>query len=309
VLCTGVVHCEYQNEPKRGKETVFTLERETVLQRLNGLPQYQIPENAHFITVMCDINQIGIHFCAVAFDNNMSASIIHYGKYPAENNVYLWRADDTKGLSEAQAIYKGILEVSKLFSTPRFSKADRKPLKQNIILIDCGYMTDTVFLAVNSLKNQMNISCSRGRASKAYRQSKTIGRPGDNWHITEWPGKGRVLIHNSDYWRAHAQQAFLLPSGAPGSCSLYGADPRPHLKIASHITAERLEELVHGDTCDFYNWSRIPGESNDLLDCLVGCFVGASGLGLNISGGEQSWRQRKAIPRETRKPKVPMSEE
>ena len=164
-------------------------------------------------------------------------------------------------------------------------------------------------MAVNSLKNKLNIIASRGRGSKTYKAAKVIGRPGDGWHVSEWAGKGRVLIHNADFWRMNAQKAFLLPPGAPGSCSIFGNDIKEHSKFASHVTAEILHELIHGDVCDYYNWHRIPGESNDLLDALVGTYVGASALGASLSGGEASWRSKKVIRRETRKPVVPMSED
>ncbi len=49
--------------------------------------------------------------------------------------------------------------------------------------------------------------------------------------------------------------------------------------LADHLRAEKPTRVeAHGRTV--YEWSEIPGRDNEGLDCLVGCFVGASIAGV-----------------------------
>ena len=100
-------------------------------------------------------------------------------------------------------------------------------------------------------------------------------------------------MFNADYWRMNTQKAFLFKPGVPGSLSLFGINGQMHQKIADHITAEILVELIRGDIADYYNWHIKPGYQNDLLDALVMSEVAGAICGATMTGGEKSWSPRR----------------
>jgi len=145
---------------------------------------------------------------------------------------------------------------------------------------------DVVFKAVaaanRNLKNTLVIA-SRGYPHKGWRETKVIGRPADNAYKSRFDGKGEVVKHNADYWRERVHQAFLLGAGAPGSITLFG-DGKDHNYFAEHICGERLVEHFQTEKDEYYNWQRVPGRANDLLDSTVGALALMSICGASFAG-------------------------
>ena len=283
---------EYQNNPVREDSAVYSLTINTVLSRCNGLPYQTMPETAHFISAGIDINQYGLNFCVSAFDNHMTGSVIDYGKYP-EGNEVLWTIDKARGMSESQAIANGLYTLCDMLKNRQYL-CNGQPRRIDGLLIDCGYMTDSVLKAILQIQKIIPIAIlpARGRGSKGYRQTNCIGKAGDNWHKNKWDKYySNVIVHNADYFKMQVQKGFMLKPGTPGSISIFGheRDNAKHLRFAENICSEVLTELVRGDICDYYNWQLIPGRHNDLLDALALTMIGASMLGASHSRGEASW--------------------
>ena len=158
------------------------------------------------------------------------------------------------------------------------------PARLDAVLVDCGYLTETVLQFCRTVPLPGMWVPSRGRAARTFnvRQNAKTVRRGDGWRVDEWTG-GNVLIHNSDAHRMQLHQAFLLPHGAPGGLTIFGDTPARHVSFARQVTAERLAEFVRGDVCDHYAWHPVPGEKNDYLDATVGARVAALYL-LNVAG-------------------------
>jgi hypothetical protein len=126
---------------------------------------------------------------------------------------------------------------------------------------------------------------SRGWSGKSYRPQRTA-ITGDHFYWADWPGKGKVLVHDAWYWRIKAQKAFFLPPGVPQSASMFGADKRVHWDFAVQIASEMLvpKKIEYADDQTTLEWVRKPGTHEHWLDCVVGCFVGAAALGASVSG-------------------------
>lgn len=286
---------EYQNQPRESRQSAYELTMEMVCARVSGRSKLAIPDKAEFMTAMCDINLSGMRWAVVGVEGDMTTHVVDYGKHP-EGAKSLWSVDCKDGMTEAQAIHAGILVVADLLIGKEYRKFSVRKFF-DLILFDCGYMTETVFKACEFAreKNRANIYPSRGQSSKTYKQYKVIGRPGDNVHLTEWANKGRVVVHNSDFHREQAQKMFLLPLGSAGSIDLHQpTQEKEHLEFARHVCSEKLIEKIRGDAADYYNWRKQPGEPNDWLDALVGAVAGANLLGASYSGGERSWRPKAA---------------
>jgi hypothetical protein len=263
---------EYQNDPQEAKPSLYKITPELVVNKLNNVERMVVPKGCAFLTCMIDVNPAyGLNWAVAGFMGDMTGFIVDYGKHPEGETKQLIQAGET----EPTAIFRGLKELTTILAMKQYMY-EGKRIPITLMLIDCGYQMTTVFrfvdwASVNATGLASGIKgmvCSRGRDAKHYRPTKAIGRPGNQLHLTEFDKKGRVLIHNSDYWKVHAQKAFLLPVGSSGSLSLYGNAPEQHKRMGVHMASEQLVEFLQGDIADSYNWHFQPGTKNDLLDAV-----------------------------------------
>lgn len=296
---------EFQNSPEDAAPTSYSLSMEMVCSRVNGIPRYELPQQAAMFVLFADVNQIGLNYVAAGYDNNFTGWVVDYGKHPEGERNMLWDPGASNTSTEAQAIARGILELVKLVCAKPYSQRSRRVYPT--ILVDGNYMTETVHAAVSAAARTYpgTVLVDRGRSSRTYRPARKeqiVGQPGSNFHV-ERGIHGTQVVHNADWFRMSAQKSFLLEPGVPGSLSLWGKDPAEHEAFAMEVCAEKLLEYVAGETREFYEWYRVPGVANDKLDAVTGTRVGAALAGAKLTGGERSWKPRRR-PRETRKPKV-----
>ena len=287
-----VFMAEYQNSPEEAKPALYKLTPEMVAGSTNQVNEFNMPAPAAFLVGFVDINPtVGLHWIVLWSDLTLMGGAAGYGKYPPAEGDALWSADAPGKQSEPQAIFSGLSALTKQLTEDMTFLHDGAARQLDVLMIDCGYQMQTVFDFCRHTKSTVPLVPSRGWSGQRYRvtNAKKIG---NNWQIREFKGKGNVIVHNADYWRIHAQRAFLLPAGAPGSLSLYGDTGGVHRKIAEHMCSETLVEFVRGDLYDHYTW-HMHG-ANDLLDCMVGCCVAASYCGAKVAGeGEDQRPKRK----------------
>ncbi|MCL2745201.1 MAG: phage terminase large subunit family protein, partial [Planctomycetaceae bacterium] len=92
--------------------------------------------------------------------------------------------------------------------------------------------------------------------------------------------KFRRVYIDVNYWKTYVHAAFDLMPSEKGSISLWGRNGERHRMFSEHITAEKVL-LVEAHGRKVYEWQTLPGRyDNHLLDCMVGCAVGASVCGI-----------------------------
>ncbi|MGA2221871.1 MAG: terminase gpA endonuclease subunit [Verrucomicrobiia bacterium] len=302
---------ECQNEPLQHTAHVYEIKPEIVASRVNKMPAGEAPALARVITAFVDVNRYGLTWAACAWLSNMTGYVIGYGIHPEGRPVFDPKNPGTE--TEAQALFRCLSELGAILTRRGAFMRAGEPAPLNCLMIDCGYLSETVLQFHRTAPLPTMIIPSRGRAARTFntRQNAKTVRRGDAWRVDEWTG-GNVLIHNSDFHRMMMHQAWLLPHGAPGGLTIFGDSPAQHMAFARQITAERLAEYVKGDVCDHFVWRPVPGERNDFLDALVGARVGALYL-LNVSGQQQLSQgapaqpaQPSATPRPaTQRPRAP----
>lgn len=298
---------EYQNDPRQSSDGMqYAIDTGLVSSRCNGRKRFQIFDSDVLCTFFCDINYSGLHWALVAWQPNMTGHCISYGKHPAGKNRVLYSPKRDSETTAAAAIYVGLADLMQQLKSLNLHR-DGDPVVPDMVLIDCGAKwMDTVFDFCKANRRQLpfRLMPSRGFGGTKYRPSNAIARPGDSWHISDFRGKGRVLCHNADKWRAVAQKAFLLPPGAPGSFSFFGQNPLEHQEIAEHVCAEKLTDYVETDEGVYYKWVMSPGTHNDWLDAIVGCWVAASACGISATLGEARKAARGQRARQAKKRRV-----
>ena len=286
-------YAEMQNDPRSAMPQIYDLTIPMVSNQLSQLPQYELGPDSHFSACMIDINMYGLHWVAMGTPTSFAGHIAGWGKYPG-GNKRLYYPDRRDGITEDQAIWRGLDElVEHLISCP-WTRAGN-PANLDMVTIDCGQWMDTVFKFCKHKSRErlpFKLVPSRGRAQSQYRQTSVIGAPGLGYHVTEFKGRGRVLVHNSDWWRMQSQKSFLLSAGSPGSITLYGKTPKVQRELAEQICSERLVEYIKGEVQDHYVWRLQPGRRNDLLDALVGAVVACHQMGARPAGVPEAARKQ-----------------
>ncbi|MDF3129873.1 phage terminase large subunit family protein [Kiritimatiellaeota bacterium B1221] len=277
---------EYMNSPSEINIGEFEVTEDILKTKLNNIPKRVLPENAHFLTGGIDINpSSGLHWVITAFENNGTAYIVDYGKYPNGREVLY--DSKTSQETEEQAVYNGLFELMEGLKEIEYIRG-KDIIRPQLISIDVGGgIGDTVFNFIRGYKSSIPLIASRGNANSLYRlpsKKASVGRPLDNCDIRKWK-QGKVLVHNTDVWRKRMKQALLLVPRSPNSISLFGDKFSEVEYLASHLCAEKLIDYAQTDKGEFYKWSMQPSLKNDLQDALVMCLANVRALGLQGGGG------------------------
>jgi hypothetical protein len=290
-------YAEYMNDPKAALTTLYELEAEHVMQSVNHIKRGVVPDACQVIVAFADVNYAGLHWTVTAFENDMTAAVVWYGKWP-ETGVLVER--NATELERNQAIYNGLIQWANIvYGLPLYRGEERCAL--NLAMVDRGFAPEVVQRFCKAARFGFPFMPSRGYGSSKYNPAgkNLIGQPREHCHLTR-SDLGQYLAHNADYWRETAQRAFLGYVGAPGSASVFGSKPLAHRDFAEHMAGEILTDKVEGQTGPLYRWAHKPGQSWDWLDATVGTYVGAAWIGLSPSGRRVTRPKRR--PR--RRPKV-----
>lgn len=154
------------------------------------------------------------------------------------------------------------------------------------IVVDAGWKPEVVENAIRAFdarlivpaKGQSVLAKGRPMSQWARKNGRVFG-----WHIIdEKPPKGalRLFLHDANYWKTKAHEALSLEPGESGSLSIFGMDASEHRMFSEQVSAE-LAKLVEYGANRVVEWSpNVNRPDNHFFDALVGCFVGASSLGL-----------------------------
>jgi hypothetical protein len=275
-------YSEYQLDPIEEIATVFELPRDLVAKRVNGMKRREAPENTASVFAQVDINADGLRWSIGGASNDGAISILDYGIHPGNGQMLI-----PDKASQTVALMRGLSGLDSLLGGISIMKGEtRMPL--DLILLDCGGEWMQAVFDWLGAGHKLPWMASRGWSSKSYRpSSKRIGRPGERWHMARWPGKGKVIVFDADFWRYRQQRGWLIPIAAPDSIVFFGAETDRHEVFADHVVAERLAARVETDVGTLYKWNQMrPGTRNDFGDVATGLYVAASKLGLTAAGAD-----------------------
>jgi hypothetical protein len=277
---------ECQNEPIKKAISQYEITPELVSGRLGGFARLTAPQGADIIVAAADVNFCGLNWQLIAMRPDAAGWVLDYGKEPEGRELV-----DRKrkaGITEEQAVAGAIVELASRLNGCKIMVGDKARFV-DCMVFDCGFMTDTVFAAVNSLRLPMRVFSVRGFAAQRFRIQKDAVKFGNGWYFGEWT-QGKVFCVNADYWREQYQRAFLLHPGVPGSLALYGDNAREHTRYAQESCCEKLVEHVSTERGDYYNWHKTPGVANDLADAGTYALALASAAGANAINAAGAWR-------------------
>jgi Phage terminase large subunit (GpA) len=308
---------EYQNEPEVDQDSVAKeIIGAEAIQRLSGLPRFEVRREASKLTAFIDCGGgrgRGLWYCVCDWDSSFGGSIIDYGTWPRQARA-MFAADDMRpglaelypSLSAEQRLYRGLEELcNEVLGRVYYREVNREEMRIERCLIDAGWLGSTVYQFVRQTPFAGTIYPSKGiaRSNTSAGVGKWRSRPGEiaghHWRITQSEtGKGRMAQFDPDIWKSFVCDRFATAMGGAGSLRLFGSKSSAHEMIAEHLSAEFAEprKTLGGDVFD--KWGMKPTYSdNHLLDCLVGCAVGANIQGVQFAA------HRVEAPTEPERPK------
>jgi hypothetical protein len=312
---------ECQNEPRdEAGGVVDLLTIDQVLAKLNGYRRREIPADCQFVTAFIDVGGRLLHWMVVAWADDFTGYIVDYGVFPeqAEDYVVSDHAHPWLGSLYPNADLAGQLNAAleALTNGPQgilsreWARDDGALLRVGKCFIDANWSESTPI--VRSFCRQSAHSAilmpSHGQGLGANKKAfeafdKRDGwRLGLGWAIPPTKGKARPhLLFDTNYWKSFVHDRFRVPLGSRGALSLF-AGPQDHEKrdaaarhrmIAEHITAETPHRKVGLRTVN--EWTQLPARENHLLDCLVGCAVGAETLGAKVPSIVKQEEKRRSV--------------
>ena len=287
---------EYQNDPQNVASGQYELTVDQILAHATDLPRLHLPERANHLVGHADINRTGLHWCATAFDQAMTAHVVAYGNWPPRGD--LWAQNATAQVRQA-SIYRGLSELMGQVAAADFRRGGAQ-VRPSLFLIDASYEAETVHRFCESWRGPFRCMPAIGRAAHRYRWSKAtlVGRPAEQAHVQRPQSRlCPYVMANVDHWREVAQRAWLAEVGEAGGCTIHAvSNPRAHVPFAEHVTAEKLAQKYETELGWRWEWTHAVGSHWDWGDALTGCWVAAALEGLSSSGMESQKVVRRKRP-------------
>lgn len=291
---------EYQNEPlPEAAPGDAELSADQIAGKFNCYARHAVPLGCNHLTCFIDVQGTLLFYLLAAWEDSFTGYVLDYGTYPDQQRQYFTLRDARLTLQTVApssglegAIYAGLEKLTKQLLCQEYQRDDGAVLRIERCLIDAnwGVSTDVVYQFCRQSAHAGIVIPSHGRFVGASSQpfSEYKRRPGDrighNWRIPNVQGKRAIrhVVFDTNFWKSFVQDRLAVAIGDPGCLSLFGEQAYRHRLLAEHLTAEyRIPTTGRGRTVD--EWKIRPERGdNHWLDCLVGCAMGASLLGVTL---------------------------
>lgn len=288
---------EYQNAPKAIESKGATVQSaDAIAGRLNRHARGLVPGMMSRLTAFVDVQQDLLFWAVCAWGEDFGGAIVDYGVWPEQDRAYFTLRDARPTLAQVTgvaglegSIYAGLDRLAGRLLGRAWPVDAGGELRIERCAIDAnwGLSTEVVYRWCRQSTYSALVVPSHGKAIGA------SAAPMDEWARREgaryglgWvmptPKAGRVrhLVYDVHHWKTFAHTRLALPMGERGALTLFGERADVHRLFADHLTAEYPVEVTgRGRTVQEWRW-RPHRPDNHWLDCLVGCFVVASVLGV-----------------------------
>jgi len=268
------------------------------------------PADVTRLSAFIDVQGNMLFYCIVVWDEAFNGSVIDYGTWPRQQRSYFRKADadptfetakEYKGLALERAIFKALGDLTTAILGRTYTRMGvGDDVTVSVCLIDTGYKQDTVLQFIRQSPYRAILYPSKGIGIGAGDASMDdwAKKPGEVKHFgLGWTirppsaGEGvRSVRIDTNQWKTFVANRLHTPPGSSGCLSLYGSRAVDHQLFADHCTSEKPVETASRRR-KVQEWKIKPDRpDNDWWDCLVGCAVGASVLGLRWNSSEEPER-------------------
>ena len=289
---------EYQNEPVTEQFEDERLTADEVAEKVTGRPRGEVPLAATRVTAFIDVHDKLLFWCVCAWEEDFTGYVIDYGTFPDQKRLYFTLRDAThtlaasfRGAGREGAVQAGLEKLaSELLARP-WTRTDGAALHVERLLIDSGYLP-AVANAV-CVKVGPTVLLSKGMGLKAGNKPMAAytRRPGErhgcNWYIpnVSRSSEFRHVAFDANSWKTFIHARLATIAGDHGALTLFGKKPEQHRLFAEHVADAETYVVTAGQGRMVHEWRPKPSKpDNHWLDCLVGCAVAASMLGVALAG-------------------------
>jgi len=293
---------EYQNEPLPATEQQATdLSPDDIVSRLNRCPRGVVPSGCIHLTAFIDCHENLLYWAVVGWEGTFSGHLVDYGAFPDQGRRYFTLYDAAPTLAEylrtpslEATLYEGLGRLSERILGKAWAKQEGGELRVERCLVDAnwGTMTNVVYRFCRQSTYASVLLPSHGRyvgaSSLPFSEHRMQHgeRMGLNWRIPPIRADRAIrhIVFDTNFWKSFLRARLTCSPGAAGALVLNGTERKEHVLLADHLLAEQpIRTTARGRTVD--EWKLRPGcTDNHWLDCLVGCCVGASTLGVELAG-------------------------
>jgi len=290
-------YAEYQNAPiSRDADAHSLLSVPEITEKQHGAPRFVIPMNATHLTASIDVQENCLYYAVAAWGSAFSGYVIDYGTWPDQNASMFHYTSIRRTLRKSYpgtglegSLRMGLDDLSDSLMLRSYPTEGGAQLNIERLLVDTGWKSDIVKTFARERRDS-RITCAFGRyfgaaATPITEQPKKSGdRIGESWRLRTDPNaKIRQVTFDTNYWKSFLHSRIATAYMDRGSVTFYQARPTLHQMIAEHLRAEsRVRVEARGRTA--YEWKLLPGApDNHFFDCLVGCCVGASMQGVQLT--------------------------
>jgi hypothetical protein len=289
---------EYQNSPKALQEIEdfhFLSAGEVAEKKIDvkrGVP----PSDTEYLVAGIDVQQDSLWWTITAWGGKFNGTIIDYGTYPDQKAKRFSRyklrvrlVDVYGSGSVEETIYQALVDLVSIIANRRFVGIDGREHAVGKILIDEGYKTDTVYLAIRDSAFTAMLLPSRGLGITAsmlpmgdWVHKKTESTRGLNYVIARSNEHRHIrgLKFDANFWKTFMQERWATGVGGKGCLTLYSGRGVDHSMFSEHITSES-PATTEGRGRRLVEWSLPPNrKDNDWLDSTVLTTVGAATMGM-----------------------------
>ena len=114
----------------------------------------------------------------------------------------------------------------------------------------------------------------------------------------------RHVAFDANFWKTFVHARLATSAGDRGAMALFGKKPEHHRLFAEHVADSESYVVTEGHGRSVHEWRPKPSKpDNHWLDCLVGCAVAASMLGVPVPGQEAKpgWKRKRYTQEDLRK--------
>ncbi len=294
------------------------LSADEIAKKTSGLPAGVVPPWAEYLTAFVDMGKAYLFYMVCAWRKDFTGSIIEYGTFPKQYRRYFTKSDANPTIASHFAEHRpalaGANEATMLAAAldtflpdligRTWKNAEGDEFKVKRALCDTGDLGDVVIAAIGRLNQPKEklpaVVPSFGVGIGARRKpfSTYVAKPGDaiGWHWRALEPKDRKSIReiqiDTNHFKSFIHKQLFVDPLLPGSLTLYGDRRTDHGLMGDHLTAELPKEMENKtDDRKVVEWQQIPSRENEGLDAAVGCAVGASTLGAELTGAQEPTRR------------------
>jgi hypothetical protein len=308
-------NAEYQNEPDdlTGMTDRITVTSDDITARVSKVARGIVPVEFDRLVAFIDISQKCLWWTLMAVGEGFGGTIVDYGTWPDQGQRYVRLAAVKRTLLRkyrGQGVHAAIthgLEDLTAYLMREWDRETGGTFQCDRILIDEGDGEHTELVRSFCRRSDYGaiLMPSKGRSIKAsstplcYGKAKKNERYGKYWKMVRNRDQSRAVHMDVNYWKTFVMRRMEMMQGESGAIDLYKQTPRHHQMIADQITAEvpkEIEDIGTGNRV--IEWTNPKQRDNHYFDCMVGCCVAASMLGITLTAQEAvvpAARKRKKV--------------